>query len=140
MKYTFLSDASPIIAFPGISVVRFVKIDVWIFLSCFMDLSKLSYGFVKIVTRISLSCHLNLLKLIHGFQLLHWFVKLLHIFPNLYQTMLRWRLTNILRLVAESTSAVELNQTLFVGSTNFPIHNWFQRLKLVDWLKELNKV
>ena len=31
----------------------FVKIDIWIFLSCYMDLSKLLLGFVKVAISIS---------------------------------------------------------------------------------------
>ena len=34
----------------------FLKNDTWIFLSCYMDLSNLLYGFVKVVLRISYTC------------------------------------------------------------------------------------
>ena len=67
----------------------FVKNDTWIFLSCYMDLSKLLlplqlqlqllhwlkllHGFVKIGTLISLSCYMDLSKLLHGFvKVLMW--------------------------------------------------------------------
>ena len=39
----------------------FVKIDTWISLSCYMDLSKLLHGFVKVVTWICLSCSMYFL-------------------------------------------------------------------------------
>ena len=36
--------------------IGFVRIVTWIFLSCYMDLSKLLHGFVKVVTWICQSC------------------------------------------------------------------------------------
>ena len=61
----FLSNSSPIIALP-------VRVVTWIYLSCHMDLSKLSHGFVKIDTWISQNCCgfvrvAKLLSLLHGF-------------------------------------------------------------------------
>ena len=46
----------------------FVKTDTWIFLSCYMNLSKLIHGFViTIDTWICQSCYMDILKLFPGF-------------------------------------------------------------------------
>ena len=42
-------------------------IHTWIFLSCYMDSSKLINGFLQVVTWICQSCYMDLLKLLHGF-------------------------------------------------------------------------
>ena len=70
----------------------FVKVVTWIFLSCYMDLSKLIHEFLLVLTWICQSCHMDLLKL------LHWFVKvvLCFFFPNAKENQLK---TKILKLV-----------------------------------------
>ena len=126
----------------------FVKIDTWISLDfLYMDLL-----IVKIDTCISLrfyqickSWYMDFSKLVRRFA------RLLHVFLILFQTKLTWSLTKIIKLVEDSASDFKLNNSLSVERTNFTscwfawqvsaaIHNWFQQLKLVDWLKELNKV
>ena len=71
-KINFLSDPSPIIALPCptlshwpllifVQSVGFVKVDTWISLDCYMDLSKLVQLFDKVVTWICQSCSLFIL-------------------------------------------------------------------------------
>ena len=50
----------------------FVKIDTWISLSCYMDLSKLLHGFVKVVTWICLSCSMYFLPFAKKNQAEEW--------------------------------------------------------------------
>ena len=48
-------------------VVGLAKIDIWISLSCYMDLSKFIHGFLLVVTFIFQSSYMDLSKLLHGF-------------------------------------------------------------------------